>query len=210
MINSGSNAGHQTGGWTNFTQDPCQTTSVPTVRPLVCRDGNPYQIKLGDPMGTTGGELETVFDQLRRCWTNYPGLDTNGDGIPDQPWEMRLPVIDCPGNNVGPCSTPVGAVSVQVVWITRTDKNQMNEVPRRMADWSCPAQYTGQQCWYGIPDVFEGFAKHFKLQDILNNSDAFYEDKTIYFLPSCDANIPTGHTGGENYGILAKYPVLVE
>ena len=152
--------------------------------------------------------------------------DTNGDGFPDQPidtdpvdgwpeqpWTLTLPVIECPSNNVGPCSTVVGAVTVNVVWITRNDKNQMNEVPRKMADWpgiddgvtidadgKCSA--SGLACW-------NSFVTHFNLEDVLNNSSAFYEDKTIYFLPRCEPNIPRGVTGGENFGILAKIPVLV-
>ena len=51
---------------------------------------------------------------------------------------------------------------------------------------------------------------HFDLADVLNNSPAFYEDKTIYFLPSCTPNIPAGRTGGENFGLLARIPVLVK
>ena len=48
------------------------------------------------------------------------------------------------GNNLGPCSEVVGAVTVNVVWITRNDKNQMNEIPRLMrsidkGDWPATA-----------------------------------------------------------------------
>jgi hypothetical protein len=51
--------------------------------------------------------------------------------------------------------------------------------------------------------------QYFKLRDVLNNSFATYEDKTIYFLPDCTPHDPAGTSGGENYGILAKIPVLV-
>lgn len=219
MINSGQNSGHQTGGWTNFTQDPCVTTSVPTVKPLVCSSGNPRALTLGQDMGSTGGELQTVADKLRDCWTAYPGLDLNPkDGWPEQPWTLKLPVIECPGNNVGPCSKVVGAVTVEVVWITRTDKNQMQEVPRKMGDWPEPTgdvpidalgrcagstKAEAAACW-------ASFVKHFALKDVLNGTDAFYENKTIYFKPSCEPNIPAGITGGKNFGILAKIPVLVK
>ena len=199
MINSGSNIGHQTGGWTNYSQ-PCDTASVPTVRPLVCGEGNPEPIELGHAMGTVGGELQTVADQMMDCWRTH--ADTDHDGIPDQPWELTLPVIDCPGNNVGPCSNPTGAVTVNIVWITRIDKNQMKEVPTRMGDWACPSGNTPQQCW-------DSFVDHFHLKDVLNNSPATYEDKTIYFLPDCTPHEPAGTSGGENYGILAEIPVLV-
>jgi hypothetical protein len=34
--------------------------------------------------------------------------------------------------------------------------------------------------------------------------------KTIFILPSCEPHEPSGTTGGENYGVLAKIPVLVK
>jgi hypothetical protein len=202
MINSGSNAGHQTGGWTNYSQ-PCETASTPTVRPLICGAGNPEPIQLDAGMGTTGGEVQTAADLLMDCWRNNRTLDTDTDGIPDQPWQVTLPVVDCPDNNTGNCSTVKGAVTVNIVWITRTDKNQMKEVPRKMGGWTCPAGYTGQQCW-------DSFVEAFNLQDVLNGSAATYEDKTIYFLPDCTPHEPAGRSGGENFGILAKIPVLVK
>jgi hypothetical protein len=203
MINSGSNVGHQTGGWTNFSQ-PCETASASSVKPLVCASGNPDPIVLGQGMGTTGGMVQTAYDKLMDCWSKNSSLDTNGDKIPDQPWTMTLPVVECPGNNTGNCSKVVGAVEVNVVWITRTDKNQMKEVPRKMGDWTClPAGSTGQQCW-------NSFVNHFQLRDVLNQSYVTYEDKTIYFLPDCTPHIPAGTTGGQNYGILARIPVLVD
>lgn len=202
MINSGSNIGHQTGGWTNFTQSPCETASASTVRPLVGR-GNPVMIYLNQEMGTTGGMVESAFDDLRRRWNQKPNLDTDGDNIPDQPWPVTLPVIMCPGNNVEPCSAVVGVVKLNILWITRTDKNQMKEVPRKMEKWSCSSGSTPQQCW-------ESFVSYFNLRDVLNETPATYEDKTIYFLPDCDYQDPVGRTGGENFGILSKIPVLVK
>jgi hypothetical protein len=212
MINSGQNAGHQTGGWTNFSQ-PCITANTGSIRPLVCSNGNPDPIVLGQGMGTTGGQVQNVYDDIRACWRGVSGIDTNGDGWPDLPWKMTLPVIDCTGNNTGNCSTVVGAVELNVVWITRNDKNQFAEVPRRMYNpktgnlWNCSTTATGktagQQCW-------NEFVTAFNLQDVLNNSPAFYEDKTIYFLPDCTPHVPAGITGGQNFGILARIPVLVK
>ena len=34
--------------------------------------------------------------------------------------------------------------------------------------------------------------------------------KTIFFLPTCDYQDPTGDTGGKNFGVLAKIPKLVQ
>ena len=70
MINSGSNAGHQTGGWTNFSQ-PCETASANSVRPLICAGGNPNPIALGQGMGTTGGmSCRPHIDSMINCWNN--------------------------------------------------------------------------------------------------------------------------------------------
>ncbi len=213
MINSGQDsATHQTGGWTNYSQ-PCVTASNNTVRPLVCADGNPDPLGFGQGMGTTGGELQNSFDKFINCWKsglndlNDDGvrespIDTDGDGWPDRPWALTLPVIDCPGNNTSNCSQLKGAVTVNVIWVTRTDKNQYNEAPRKMADWTCDPSSTGQQCW-------QSFRDHFNLRDVSTNAPLTYEDKTIYFIPDCTPHDPMGTTGGENFGILARIPVLV-
>ncbi len=222
MINSGSGVGHNTGGWTNFTQDTpntdCGTASVPTVRPYVngkCGGSvNTQMIYFGTPLGTTGGELQTVFDDLMNCWTTQAVSNP-----PDQPWTNTLPVILCPGNNVLPCNAnqPVdGAVELSIVWITRSGvKNQMQHnnpgdyYPKRMggtgvvSDWVCSNPNAPQTCW-------DEFVHHFNLRDVLNNSYATFEDKTIYFLPECKELNIEGQTGGHNYGILAKIPVLVK
>jgi hypothetical protein len=215
MINSGQTYNVQTGGWTNFTQGPCDTASTPTVRPLVCGTGNPNPLVYGNGMGSVGGEIQTVYDSLRDCWMSAPGIDANSDGWPDRIWTLRLPVIDCPGNNVGPCSTLVGAVEVNVVWITRNDKNQMNEVPRKMEGWpgeddGVPYNPTTGLCTGTAAECWASFVQHFNLkQNVDPTASAIYDDKTLYFLPDCDRQEPAGLTGGTNFGILAKIPVLV-
>jgi len=214
MINSGANVGHETGGWTNFTQEPCETANVPSVRPYVrntCSGSvNTTMILFGEGMGTVGGMQQTIYDDLISCWMTKAGLDPNGNVYPDQPWTLRLPVILCPGNNTGNCSQIDGAVEIAVVWITRTGvKNSYDPVPKRMYNpaknqmWTCTAGYTNQQCW-------EQFVDEFGLKDVLNNDDATLEDKTIYFLPFCKELKIEGGSGGHNYGILAKRPVLVQ
>jgi len=233
MINSGQTTTHQTGGWTNFSQ-PCETANVPSVRPLICSNGNPEPILFGQGMGTVGGELQTAADQLKDCWVGASDVDGNpidsdGDGWPEQPWTLTLPVIQCPSNNVSPCSQVVGAVTLNIIWITRNDKNQMNEVPRKMAAWPpldgvWPADYTGPlvpvnngRCASSALECWQSFVAYFHLvldpdfQETPNASytPATYEDKTIYFLPDCTPHEPAGITGGENFGILAKIPVLV-
>jgi Flp pilus assembly protein TadG len=218
MISSGASVA-ETGGWTNFSQ-PCSTANPGSISPYVCATGNNAIVTLGAGMGTTNGQVQNVYDDLRTCWMNR-GLDTvlrdgtpGQDGWPDRQWSITLPVIDCPGNAVSNCSRVVGAVEVNVVWITRNDKTNFNEVPRvfQRANgtmWYCSvpsavrnlSRAQGQQCW-------DEFRTAFNLQD--SGASASYEDKTLYFLPDCTPHVPAGTTGGENYGILAKIPVLVQ
>jgi hypothetical protein len=53
------------------------------------------------------------------------------------------------------------------------------------------------------------FVNHFGLKNV-DDLYADYEKKSIYFLPTCDPQEPAGLSGGENFGILAKIPVLVD
>ena len=225
MINSGGGTTHNSGAWSNFSQ-PCETASVPTVRPLVCGDGNPGVLQLGGGTGTQGGMQDSVYNDLRDCWLNQFPLDQDPRGYPTVPWSMALPVIDCPGNNPGPCDTITGAVVMNVVWVKQSgaDTNWM-DIPIEMhvadVDWYCTGfapswtidEFNAldatqrQACW-------QEFAATFNLQtpDGTSVGDLTHSDvqKTIFYLPSCEPHEPSGTTGGENYGVLAKIPVLVK
>ena len=208
MINSGENlTSHETAGWSDFNQDnPCSGgTNANAVRDLVCSEGNENPIVLGEVIATNGGEIQTAFDRLRDCWWNNSELDTNGDGVPDQPWNLTLPVVLCPGNNITTCQTVTGAVNLNIIWITEAGNDpHYNNVPREMGDWACPVSESGEWCWNDF--VSES---NFNLKN-LDGSLAPYQKKAIYFLPDCTPHEPTGHSGGRNFGILAKIPVLVQ
>jgi Putative Tad-like Flp pilus-assembly len=197
MINSGQQvARHETAGWTDFNQvNPCQGgTNANAVNSLVCGEGNPEPIVLGKPVATSGGAIANAFRNLRQCWANATGRR--------EPWKLTLLVIDCPGNNVGPCEEAVGAVVVHIVWMSGEGEDpQYNDAPRQVGAWSSN-DADGKVRW-------NSFVQHFKLKN-LDGSPAPYDKKSIYFLPDCEPHIPTGTTGGENFGILAKIPVLVK
>ncbi len=197
MINSGKLvAAHETGGWTDYNQvNPCLGgTNATDVRSLVCGNGNPDPIILGAPVSTNGGQISSAFSKFRDCWASKTGSMT--------PWKLTLLVVDCPGNNVGPCEKAAGAVTVNIVWITGEGEDpKYNEAPTRMDKWSSQDP-DGKVRW-------ASFVKSFGLKN-LDNNPAPYEKKSIYFLPDCQTHSPTGRTGGENFGILAKYPVLVK
>jgi hypothetical protein len=180
-------------------------------------------------MGATGGEVQTVWDNFFDCWES--DADSNGDGIPDTVVNMTLPVIDCPGNNVGNCAELVGAVNVNLVWMIRTAfANKFDWVPLEMTvpagpdggtatTWSC-----GELATTAKEDLsdeqflncFVDFVDEFDLVNYSNTPISSLMDplsqlnNTMFFLPDCDAHIPVGGTGGRNFSVLAKIPVLVQ
>ncbi|MDL1983399.1 MAG: pilus assembly protein TadG-related protein [Deltaproteobacteria bacterium] len=199
MINSGVDAEtNETGGWTSFdqTDDPCSggTNSV-EIKSLVCSDGNPEELMLGEPMETTGGEVQVAFDALRACWDSETGTT--------QLWPLTLPVIDCGDeNNVGTCEEIVGAVELNIVWITGGGEDPLyKDAPTQMDEWS-NSDPDGVARW-------NDFVTYFNLVNA-DGTPAPYAKKSIYFLPDCTPHEPKGVSGGENFGILAKIPVLVQ
>ncbi|UCF85083.1 MAG: hypothetical protein JSV50_05475 [Desulfobacteraceae bacterium] len=252
MINSGSNPEtNNTAGWINYTQ-PCITTSTPTVRPLICSGGNPDPINYGDGIGGTGGNLSNIMRDLKECWldpnTHNWGvdedgdpldlgpLDTDDDGIPDVLWQVTLPVVDCPGNNVSNCPTASGAVHIKIIWILdnwdpnklqwiydqwyegNLSQEELSElIPDRMEGWNSGMEpenwsvsgYSGPYNGENPIHRWYSFVKFFNLQN-LDGTPAPYQNMAIYFTPACDYFEPIGTSQGENYGILAKIPVLVK
>ncbi|MFN2198712.1 MAG: pilus assembly protein TadG-related protein [Anaerolineales bacterium] len=201
MLNSGSNdATHNTAGWTNFSQ-PCDTANASEMRDLICAGGNPEPVTYGEGIGATGGVQDNVFRELRDCWIDSD--DSPGpDGLPNEPWSLTLPVVDCPGNNVSNCPTLLGAVTVQVVFMSPEGGTpDWDDAPTEMAGWQ-NSDPDGQVRW-------DSFVQHFALKNV-DDLYADYAKKSIYFLPTCEPHEPAGLSGGENFGILAKIPVLVD
>lgn len=225
MFNSGGGTTNNTAGWTNFSQ-PCVTASVPTVNPLICGSGNPEILNFGTGMGTVGGVQASVYNNLLDCWLNAP-VAKDWRGYPTERWTQTLPVIDCPANNVSPCSDLVGAVTVDFVWVKQSgaDPNWL-DVPMQMEDWECESFGNALADGLSPADAFDSldetarqgcwadFADHFGLVTYddtpvgeLTHSDV---QRTMYFLPTCEPQEPRGVSGGENFGILAEVPVLVK
>ncbi|MBC2695136.1 MAG: hypothetical protein HF982_07660 [Desulfobacteraceae bacterium] len=238
MINSGQDAeSNETGGWTSFNQEdnPCAGgTNANDLKDLVCASGNPEEISLGEPMEMTGGQDSVIFKALKDCWEDETGTT--------QPWTLTLPVIDCgDANNVGTCAEVVGAVALNIIWITGEGEDPLyNDAPEVMTnvpsvdDWSISTHegvlLTDLEGGYVVDDTYaEGtfvgdvfatdgkvrwasFVQYFNLLNDDGTPDgtpAPYVKKSIYFLPDCTPHLPTGTSGGENFGKLAKIPVLV-
>ena len=211
----------ETAMWTSFEQhldsngnplpggNPCQGgTNASEVKPLVdCSISgvNSTMLWLGRNMEVNNGQLEAVFNDFYKCW-DPTYLETF--------MPLTLPVIDC-ANDPTTCAPLAGAVEVYVAWITQqpnlkdlpTHKEAFSEEGQNFAAWdppvTCAAAADPDQC------VWDSFAGHYGLVGADGNPAA-YQAKTIYLLKSCKDHIPQGITGGENFGILAEIPVLVE
>jgi Flp pilus assembly protein TadG len=204
----------ETGGWTNFSQENACSggANANEVKPLVCEAGNPNELILGENLGTIGGQVESAFKPLYDCWDNAT--------TQEEPWPLTLPVIECLDSNVGPCNKLVGAVNVSVLFVldqankideqapTRMDCTGLscngggvweNNDPSGIVRWNDFVDTFNLQKPDGTPAYYDSFAP-----------DSGWRQKTIYFAPDCTVHEPTGRTGGENFGVLAKVPVLVE
>ena len=202
ITNNQSAASQESGGWTDFNQDsPCLTgTNAETVRSLICNAGNPDSIILGQPIATHGGYIENAHGLLRQCWQIFTGET--------QPWTLTLPVMECPGNNIDSCASVVGAVTVKIVWMTPWEEDPTYS----WAPWQMQNPRTGTTWSSNNPDGqvrWNSFVQDFNLQNI-DGSPVPYQRRGVYFLTDCDTHQPKGRTGGENFGVMAKIPVLVK
>jgi hypothetical protein len=198
FINSGSSSTtSETGGWTSFNQDEDACTggtNANEMKDLVCGGGNPGPLSYNKSMATTGGQEQSVFKNLYDCWKTA----TNQTHF----WELTLPLISCPSNNVGTCEPFRGAVRVKIVWINNQTDPSYSNAPTQMEDWAS-SDTDGEARW-------ESFVNHFNLINV-DGSPAPYAEKSIYFLPDCEEKQPpVGGTGGANNGVLARYPALVQ
>lgn len=204
VIHSGKGEGGETGAWTSFDQgdeeeDICDSgaASAEKIKDLygtgnqkICSGLNPEPIIFGKNMQTTNGADTSVYHKFLDCWDQH--IEDNGY----VPWNVTIPVIDCTeSNQITKCARVVGAVNIDIVWVTPQGKGQI-EIPTEMGDWSANG-LNGDAAW-------DSFVEYFDLVD------AELLHKKLYFLPNCTPHEPTGRSGGTNYGILAKIPSLVK
>ena len=202
--NGGDSTTSETGRWTNFASvpdenpDSCeQVNSVDNSDfndMLIC-DGelNTDFIYGGDELSTNNGEM-TILKAIHTCFVEKYKNNT--------PWKITVPVIDCDGSPTPGCGIVKGAVELNIVWITGVGEDpDYNNAPTQMGDWS-NSDTDGEVRW-------NDFVSHFNLKNV-DGSSAPYAKKSIYFLPDCTPHEPKGVSGGENFGILAKIPVLVQ
>ena len=195
----------ETGGWTNYNQENSQGGANASDLKKIMDSGGSNQNEL-----VFGREMETIKGQVQNIYTDFYNKWKEATGK-NQPWGLTLPVVDCSGG-IQPSSPLVGAVEIHVVWVVNENSQKVEkEAPTEMhlhdvddpswVDWSSNNS-DGVVRW-------ESFVDHFNLVED-DGSPAKWRQKTIYFLPSCSAHEPKGQTGGENFGILAQIPVLVD
>ncbi|MDI5987054.1 TadG family pilus assembly protein [Halomonas sp. M4R5S39] len=198
--------GDQTGGWTNFEHDQNGATNANELRDLVEGDGNENEMYFGEDIATNNGQVQSAFQAFYDRWVDETSRETT--------WTLTLPVIDCE-DGVAPSNRLVGTVTVHIVWaVSNAQENKIDEfAPERMGleadaegvewpgDWE-NASTDGEARW-------DDFVDHFSLRSE-DDTPADWRKMSIYFLPSCDYHEPKGQTGGENFGILARIPVLVD
>ncbi|MDN3558261.1 pilus assembly protein TadG-related protein [Halomonas maura] len=198
--------GDQTGGWTNLQHGDNGATNANELRDLVCGEGNPDQLNYGENIETNNGQVQSAFGDFYDCWVEATNREVT--------WTLTLPVVDCE-SGVAPTNELVGAVTVHIVWVI--DNNQEAQIdtyaPERMSlapdsedvewrgDWENTST-SGQERW-------DDFTGHFDLEN-QDGDPADWRKMSIFFLPSCDVHEPKGQTGGENFGVLSRIPVLVD
>lgn len=198
-------ANSETGGWTNMQQNDQGAASAAEIRELICGDGNPDELYFGEDLTTTKGQVHgPAFNAMYDCWKEK----TEEERL----WNVTLPVVDCT-DGIQPSSPLVGAVNLNIVWMVDKGNKIDDEAPWQMErppessnalplpDWS-HSDPDGQVRW-------DDFVNDFGLEQP-DGSPADFRQKTIYFLPSCEMHEPKGRTGGENFGVLAQIPVLVD
>ncbi len=199
--------------WTSFEQ-PCSGAASASalkkiLMPCPTAGANINPVAVGSSTTTTNIVDISVFKALYNCWENGNNsgvsIDTDHNGIPDQPWKMTLTVIDCLSKDTN-CKKAVGAVEINVVWVL---EKETDESPYKMGDWRNTSPDDATR--------WSSFVGHFKLKNPVDPKNpsaplipATKQNETIYFVPDCAPHEPAGLTGGENFGILSKIPVLVQ
>ena len=227
MINSDANniVVANTAGWTNFDQHQSSAcsggASASTISDVIsCTPGtNPQVLRYNWYLESNGGQVQSSYDTLRNCWLQAcDTLQADGtpghDGLPDVPWKLHLPVVECgDSNNVGNCNRYLGVVEVEIVWMTESGADpHMNFTPLQMAAagdkplWTAPNPVPTDDA--SRQANFDDFMEHFNLKNVQNLEPTFGK-KQMYFIPTCSSDIGAGGNGGYNFSVRAKYPALV-
>ncbi|MBS9405261.1 hypothetical protein KG088_16720 [Halomonas sp. TRM85114] len=205
--------GDQTGGWTNFEHDDSGASSASELKDLICGEGNPDELRFGEDIATNNGQVQAAFKALYDCWEQ----ETDKERL----WSLTLPVVDCE-DGIAPSNPLVGAVDLNIAWIVDQDNKIDDDAPQQMelppedSDGVSPGTWSNADA-DGVTR-WDDFVASMNIRDSDGSlaewssdpQESGWRQKSIYFLPSCSYHEPKGQTGGENFGILARIPVLVD
>ncbi|WP_458527129.1 TadG family pilus assembly protein [Onishia taeanensis] len=216
--------GDQTGGWTTLEQDVAggskANANADDVRDLVnSGTGNVEELEFGEDIATINGQVQTAFKAFYDKWVVESDTKT-------KPWNMSLPVVDC-SDGIAPGNPLVGAVNLDVIWVVDDAQSSNGNASTKKIDEDAPTQMAlppddsdgvSPGTWSNAdPSGITRWDDFVGAMNLRGENDALatyandgWRQKSIYFLPSCSYQEPTGGTGGENYGILAQIPVLVD
>ncbi|MCK4818178.1 hypothetical protein KA005_20580 [bacterium] len=144
------NSNEDTARWTNM--DVCgEPTNANLIKGLTSCDADSPILNVPSQggLGTSEGQVESAFKVLYNCWLAASNeivlnvgdspfdiakrlIDHNDpvDGIPDTPWAVTLPVMDC---TQGPtCGPYQGLVEINVMWIADSVDPNNPATPKAM------------------------------------------------------------------------------
>lgn len=213
----------ETAMWTNMSQpespdDACNSADANEVKDLI--GGVSPPLRLGVDMGVNNGLIDKAVSEMIKEWQDNVGEN------PDHPWRVKVPVVKCfdredPEVEENTCAELVGGVEVDIIWITdKENKSALALVPDVYYSLDQDGNKTKDPV-FDVRDVdpplsdedrWNQFAETMglvkdptasPLEPLPLNKDNFY------FKASCDPMEPSGGPGGENFGMLARFPVLV-
>lgn len=130
---------------------------------------------------------------------------TNNEILPD--WDYYNPPTDDP-NQCTAFSSQVGQ-PLETALQYFTDYYPDGDNPDGLATFADAERWQGLATYELGMARWDCFVNHFGLLNA-DGKPAPLEKKSMYFMPDCTPHPPTGDTGGPNFGVLAKRPVLVK
>jgi hypothetical protein len=186
-----------------------------TLPVIDCSDGNP------GPCNKVVGAM-----QINVPWM----IDQAGDIDAKAPFEMEVGDLDDDGQDNDWAWTddpPSIHELVENGGCATEQETQLDEMGNPMFDQYGNPILVGKKWEKDCRGIrrWNQFVRHFEIARQLEPDEegnpvyAEYDDdpqitgwrqKTIYFMPNCQPAVPKGRTGGENFGVLARIPVLVD
>lgn len=215
-------------------------SSIEEMLPTDCSEdsytlGNTISVTANKNIGVLNGQANTLYNSLRSCWAKASGFtkplelilpvihcEDNGnvDTCSKLVTAVKVKLIWMSDSNesIKKDQMPETYVGID------TDGDGKLDIPAwptTSEDTICIDKCSSYKKKSAVSDeyvkcYFNCFSKHYNLKTEFGSENevvqyADYVQKTIYFLLDCEEmTAPIGITGNENYGLIAKIPVLVQ